>query len=341
MFWFARLSASALLFLIGANAALSDTCRSELEGRPATIVVANKAGGGYDTYARAIAPVLADLSGLRVQVVNQPAGGGTVARELMLAAGDDSLTMLIENAIDLSAELAEDSNQRNLLELVDVLGIAHRAPDSWILRAGLDIYDTGMTNLVAAQGSYNDSLITIVLTAMALGIEAEVVGGYGGSSEFVAAVLREEVDLTGISLQTALRRTKGNEANVALVVSDRPHPDAPDVPYLAGEGGVVLKRAAGLSDAELERRSQFAELVVNLSGAIRGIYISNEVSVATRDCLRQAMTESLISDALSQSMADLGRPLDPLTGDAATALATQIIEARSQAAPLLEQLLSE
>ena len=249
--------------------------------------------------------------------------------------------MLFENAIDLNVQLASDGSQRNLLELVDVLGIAHRAPDSWILRAGLDIYDTGMTNLVAAQGSYNDSLITIVLTAMALGIEAEVVGGYGGSSEFVAAVLREEVDLTGISLQTALRRTKGNEANVALVVSDRPHPDAPDVPYLAGEGGVVLKRAAGLSDAELERRSQFAELVLNLSGAIRGIYISNEVSVATRDCLRQAMTESLISDALSQSMADLGRPLDPLTGDAATALATQIIEARSQAAPLLEQLLSE
>ena len=154
-------------------------------------------------------------------------------------------------------------------------------------------------------------------------------------------MLREEVDFTAISLQTALRRTEGNDASVALVVSDRPNLAAPDVPYLAGEGGVVLTRAAGLSDAEIERRTQFAELVVALSGAIRGIYISNEVSVATRDCLRQAMTESLVSDALSRSLADLGRPLDPITGDAATALAAQMIEARRKAAPLLAKLLSE
>ncbi len=86
-----------------------------------------------------------------------------VARELMLAAGDDSLTMLIENAVDLNVQLAEDSNQGNLLELVDVLGIAHMAPDAWVLGPGLDIYDTGLTNLVAAQGSFNDSLIAVVL----------------------------------------------------------------------------------------------------------------------------------------------------------------------------------
>ena len=99
----------------------------------------------------------------------------------------------------------------------------------------------------------------------------------------------------------------------------------------------MLTRAAGLSDEEIERRTQFAEMVVTLSGSIRGIYISNAVSLETRDCLRQAMTESLLSDALSRSLADLGRPLDPLTGDAAIALLTQRIEARGKATPLLAQ----
>ena len=117
-----------ILMLIGANAAMSDTCRSELEGRAATLLVAHKPGGGYDNYARAIAPVLSDLTGLRVRVVNNSAGGGVVARELMLAASDDSLTMLIESAGSLSDELAQVSNQQNLLELMDVLGIVHRSP---------------------------------------------------------------------------------------------------------------------------------------------------------------------------------------------------------------------
>ncbi len=71
-----------------------------------------------------------------------------VARELMLAASDDSLTMLIESAITLSDELADDSNQQNLLELMDVLGIVHRSPHAWVLGEGLDIYDTSLTNLV-------------------------------------------------------------------------------------------------------------------------------------------------------------------------------------------------
>jgi len=332
-----RSSAAMILMLIGANAAMSDTCRSELEGRAATLLVAHKPGGGYDNYARAIAPVLSDLTGLRVRVVNNSAGGGVVARELMLAASDDSLTMLIESAGSLSDELAQVSNQQNLLELMDVLGIVHRSPSAWVLGEGLDIYDTSLTNLVAARGTLDDSHISVTLAGMALGIETEVVGGYGGSSEFVSAVLREEVDFTTVSIQTALRRTKGNEAHVALVLSDRPNSDAPDVPYLAGPGGVVLTRAAGLSDEEIERRTQFAEMVVTLSGSIRGIYISNAVSLETRDCLRQAMTESLLSDALSRSLADLGRPLDPLTGDAAIALLTQLIEARGKATPLLAQ----
>ena len=170
MFRFARLSAAALLLLISANVALSDTCRSELEGRPATILVANKAGGGYDTYARAIAPVLADLSGLRVRVVNNAAGGGAVARQLMLAAGDDSLTMLIENAVDMNVQLVDDSSQQSLLELVDVLGIVHTEPGAWVLGADIDIYDTGITNLVAAQGTVDDGLIPIVLAGMGLGL---------------------------------------------------------------------------------------------------------------------------------------------------------------------------
>jgi len=235
-----------------------------------------------------------------------------------LAACEDSMTLLMENAVDLSVQLAEDGSDQTILEMVDVLGIAHTAPDSWVLGDGVDIYDTGITNLVAAQGSLNDSLIAVVLVGMALGIDTQVVvGGYGGSSEFISAVLRQEVDLTSISLQTALSRTDGNEAYVVLVVSDSPDSDAPDVPYLAGEGGVAQARAAGLSDEVMEQRRHFAELAVALSGTIRGMYISNAVSEATRDCRREAMTESLLSDELSQMMAELDRPLAPLTGDAA------------------------
>ncbi|MEN8685278.1 MAG: hypothetical protein ABF305_16275, partial [Marivita sp.] len=63
--------------VIGEN--LSASCVARLSEAPITVVVPNEAGGGYDTYARAFAAGLEELSGETVRVSNMPAAGGRLA----------------------------------------------------------------------------------------------------------------------------------------------------------------------------------------------------------------------------------------------------------------------
>jgi tripartite-type tricarboxylate transporter receptor subunit TctC len=325
----------------GASAEVSDICRSLLDGRAATFIVANGPGGGYDTYARAIAPIFGEESGLRVRVVNNEAGGGSVARRLTMNARANDLVILIENAVDLVVETIDAETDTAIIELLDTLGIIHVAPDAWILPEGLDISDTAVSNLVAAQGSLEDAVLAVILVGMALGIETSVVGGYGGSSDFVSAILRGEVDLTAISLQTAIRRTEGNEAYVALIVSAAMDPDAPETPYLGGEDGMAALRAEGLSEDIQAERRRFAEVAISLSGAIRGLYISRNVPQDVRDCLRDAIDVTLQSEALAEALDTQGRPLAPITGTAAAARTSAMIDAFRASRPLIERIMAE
>ncbi|WP_420860233.1 hypothetical protein [Marivivens marinus] len=339
--YFKSVALAATVVATGASAEISETCKATLADRSSTIIVPNAPGGGYDTYARAIAPAMADASGLRVRVVNNEAGGGLVARRLMLQAGSDDIVILMENAVDLTVDTVASDSEDTILSVVDTLAIAHVAPDAWILPVGRDITDLSMTHLVAAQGSLEDSVIAVVLVGLALGIETEVVGGYGGSSEFVAAVLRGEVDMTSISLQTSLRRTEGNDAFVALVVSDAYDAAAPDVPYLAGPGGVAEMRAAGLSAEVQAERQAYAEAAVGLSGAVRGFYVSNSVDSEFRDCLRDAMEVAMTSPEVAETLEAQGRPLAPLTGSAATNKAAAMLRAAASGRALIEQIMAD
>ena len=92
-------------------AEIPDTCREVFEGRRATIAVPNGPGGGYDTYAREIAPFLADVTGLNVRVANIEAGGGRVAYELTLSASEADLVLLLTNINDLAVVKSEDGKK--------------------------------------------------------------------------------------------------------------------------------------------------------------------------------------------------------------------------------------
>ena len=71
-------------------------------GGPVQIVVAYGPGGGTDTLARLLAPLLSKTLGKPVTVQNLPGGGGQVAATTLLRDGGDGLTILATNEPDLS-----------------------------------------------------------------------------------------------------------------------------------------------------------------------------------------------------------------------------------------------
>ncbi|MEM2575097.1 MAG: tripartite tricarboxylate transporter substrate binding protein [Sulfolobales archaeon] len=66
--------------------------------RPVTIVVGFGAGGGSDLAARAIAPVLQNLTGVPWTVVNMPGGGGAIAEAYVAEQPADGYTVLLYGA---------------------------------------------------------------------------------------------------------------------------------------------------------------------------------------------------------------------------------------------------
>src|SRR5580704_19220287 len=72
-----------------------DAERAYFSGKTVRLVVGYGPGGGYDAYARMIAPHLSKVLGASVVVENQPGAGGLVALNRLPTAAPDGLTMMI------------------------------------------------------------------------------------------------------------------------------------------------------------------------------------------------------------------------------------------------------
>src|SRR2546426_10043346 len=65
--------------------------------RPITTVVGFEPGGGTDTTARIVAPVLAELLGQQVVVENRAGAGGNIAVDYAAKAAPDGYTLVLAN----------------------------------------------------------------------------------------------------------------------------------------------------------------------------------------------------------------------------------------------------
>src|SRR5680860_1431098 len=91
-----------------ATAAEAGDC-SELESETITFAVPYDAGGGYDTYARLMAPYLEEEIGATVVVENQPGAGGLLAINSLLTAPADGTTIAIMNAVGSGGAVIADA----------------------------------------------------------------------------------------------------------------------------------------------------------------------------------------------------------------------------------------
>ncbi|MEM1880644.1 MAG: tripartite tricarboxylate transporter substrate-binding protein, partial [Sulfolobales archaeon] len=104
--------------------------------RPVTIIVGFGAGGGSDLAARAIAPVLQNLTGVPWTVVNMPGGGGAIAEAYVAEQPADGYTILLYGAYALG-NIILGKNTHKMEEYIpicrfqwDVGGLWIRADDT-------------------------------------------------------------------------------------------------------------------------------------------------------------------------------------------------------------------
>jgi len=319
-----------------ANPALPAGCAERMQGQRLTIAVPNAAGGGFDIYARSLAPELERIGGVTVRVSNMPGGGGKAALLRVADAPPEDFAVLIENAGDLVVELLEDPSLGHKPEDFRALGIVQHEPETWVGRPDLDLATVGTGPLVAAVSSVEANLATVGLPSMATGQTVRFVAGYAGSGDQFASVLRGETDFTSKALGTALRAMKSGDMKVLLVLSDGPDPMLPDVPWLAGEGGLVAKLTEGLPEAERAERQRIAQLAVSLSSGGRILVNSAAVPDDAQVCLNAIFDAALVSPAFRDAAQAQGREVSPLGAQDAATILGKKVDAYVQAAPLIE-----
>lgn len=221
------------------GAATAETAAEFYKGKVVKLVVGYGPGGGYDTYARLLAPHLEQRLGTTVVVENRPGGGGMVAVSQLAANRGDSLTLVLANleAAALGQILDSPGIRFDVTELSMVARVAAE-PKVALLSAespfsSLDDLRKADRAIKWGGGGKTDGIADLAaIFSEAVGLNSEIIIGYKGSKETSLAAIRGEVDGLFISAGTARKLVAKGQLK-ALAVMDRERSAVlPDVPTI-------------------------------------------------------------------------------------------------------------
>jgi tripartite-type tricarboxylate transporter receptor subunit TctC len=209
--------------------------------RDITFIIPNQVGGGFDAYARAIAPVMEKYLPNKVNVVplNVPAGGGAKGVNQLYRARPDGYTIGILNIPGLFVLQARgggyDLNKFTWLAGLGRDPYALAVPWNSPIKSVADLQALSATRPVKFTTTGPDGTaygVTMIATEL-LGIKLQLITGYKGSSEYVAAAVRGDGDAVITNLPILERFEAGQSLRLlASFTTDGTRPDVPNAAAL-------------------------------------------------------------------------------------------------------------
>jgi tripartite-type tricarboxylate transporter receptor subunit TctC len=224
--------------------------------RDITFIIPNQVGGGFDAYVRAIAPAMEKHLPNKVNVLplNVAAGGGAKGVSQLYRARPDGYSIGILNIPGLFI-LQERGGGYDLNRFTWLAGLGRDpyglavAWDSPI-KTVADLRELSKTRPVKFTATGPDGTaygVTLIATEL-LGIRLQLITGYKGSSEYVAAAVRGDGDavISNLPILTRFEASRSLRI-VATFTTDGTRPDIPNAIAL-GEpqlGELLVERMVG------------------------------------------------------------------------------------------------
>jgi len=235
---------AALLLTFPPSPSPAQTADEFYKSNDITLVVAADVGGGYDLYARALAPYLKRhiASHPNVVVQNMPGAGGIRMANYMAAnAKTDgsviglTLSPVVLNQLTQPAQVKYDAGEFAWIGTIDaqtnVLFVtAAKKPVRSIDEAKKTVVTIGATN--ANSFLYQEPAMMNAL----LGTKFKIVSGYKGVKDLNLAVERGEVDgqvSPWSTVKSELRDWLTSKKIINIIATGAPTNDLPGVPMLA------------------------------------------------------------------------------------------------------------
>ena len=222
-----------------AGSAQSQDAAAFYKGKTVKFVVGFGTGGGFDAYARMIAPPLGKALDASVVVENQPGAGGIIALNRISASPPDGLNLMIVDGTPAAlGQLLGQENVRYDLTKLDHLGMISATRFVWLVAVNsptktlADVLKPGTKVLWGSAGPTDGPTGSAAFSCEALGISCRVILGYKGSSDMILAMQRGEVDANYLSDSSAFSLEKSNQARAITTASRTRSPLLPNVPTI-------------------------------------------------------------------------------------------------------------
>ena len=229
----------ALLVSLIVPACKAEDAGQFYKGKIVKFTVSVGVGGGFDAYARLMAPYLAKALDATIVVENQPGAGGMLAlNQQMLAAPDGLRFTLINGTPAALAQLLDQDNIRYDLTKMDHLGIISADPWVWLIQPGspirtpADALAPGVKLRWGGTGPTGGPSDGAAITCEALKLDCRIVLGYRGSAEIALALQRGEADALYVSDGSAATYDRSGQARALAVSSRQRSKLLPEIPTM-------------------------------------------------------------------------------------------------------------
>lgn len=238
-----RLAGAAALFALAATGlAQAQTPEAEaafFKGKNVRMTVGYGPGGGYDVYARMIAPHIGKHLGANIIIENQPGAGGITALNATSIAAPDGLHMMIVNGAGAAlSQIMQTSGVRYDLATLGHLGTVAASPWMWLVQpqskivTPQDAIAMGRDIMWSATGPADGLADGAAFTCEALSMKCRVVMGYGGSNQAALAVTKGEMDSIYVSDTSANNYVKSGQNRAVAAMSRKRSRFFPDTPTI-------------------------------------------------------------------------------------------------------------
>jgi tripartite-type tricarboxylate transporter receptor subunit TctC len=299
-------------------------------GKALRILVGSPPGGGYDIYARLVAPALTKKIGAEVIVENKSGNGGLAALATLLVRPADGLTIMngsAEGAI-LSQMLHRPGATWDVTKLQWLAKLAS-APKLWFVgksaRYGTVADARKASRLTwSATGPADDISDVEAVISYVLGLHSKIVTGYRGSGDMSLAVISSEVDSGLLSADSALPHIDSIKPLALFGAKRWRH--LPNVP--------TLREVATLP----ADRMWIVELREKIGEAQRAMVAAPDVPADRVDYLRSAFSAVLTDPVVIAEGARTDRELEYMSGADLQQLVADLMQAAGPHLPEFENV---
>lgn len=315
----------------GGGQASTGDGETSLEGETIDLVVPYDPGGGYDTYARLLAPHLEECLGATIVVKNEPGAGGLLATSKTFVAPPDSLRVTLTNTVGVvSAQLAEAEGASFEAQKFSWLGRVAAEPNVLVVAADSkfetfeDMRSSTDTVRFVATGPGSNEYVNSTVLPQVYDFPSEIVTGFEGSESARAAVISGDADAHILPLDSQLKAIEAGDVKPLLVISDQPHKALPDVPTTA-----EFPPEQGQGDT--------LDSLINLAETGRSLAGPPGMDSGRLDVLRDGVRCAVRKDDLLAEAEEQQREIDPLSGEKTA----KIVAAALDASPQFMELITE